>query len=165
MARAPACEQTSPAPVSAATRASAGSAPDQVSLSRSAPAAIASTATSARQVSMEITTSGKAARTAAMVPTVRRISSITSTSSPGPAFTPPMSMISAPSVTARSTARSALSWAKVAPRSKNESGVRLTMAITASSPGANVRLPSRNAPVMLASRSRHGRVTRPALRR
>ena len=83
-----------------------------------------------------------------MVATVRRISSATSTSAPGPAFTPPMSMISAPSSTARSTARSALSSAKVAPRSKNESGVRLTIAITTSSPGANVRPPSRSAPAM-----------------
>lgn len=57
-------------------------------------------------------------------------------------------MISAPSVTARSTARSALSAAKVAPRSKNESGVRLTIAITTSSPGANVRPPSRSAPAI-----------------
>ena len=82
-----------------------------MSLSRSAPAATASVATSARQVSIEITTSGNAARTAAMVSTVRRISSATSTSAPGPALTPPMSMMAAPSATARSTARRALSAA------------------------------------------------------
>ena len=57
--RPPACEQTSPAPVAAATSASPGSAPAQVSLIRSAPAATASVATSARQVSIEMTTSGK----------------------------------------------------------------------------------------------------------
>ena len=103
--------------MAAATSASPGSAPAQVSLSRSAPAGTASRATSARQVSIEITTSGNSARTAAMVETVRRISSAGSTVSPGPALTPPMSMMSAPSATACSTARSAASGAKVAPRS------------------------------------------------
>ena len=87
----------------------AGSAPAQVSLTRSAPAATASAATSARQVSIEMTTSGKRRRTAATVGTVRRISSAASTSAPGPALTPPMSMMSAPSATAASTARSAAS--------------------------------------------------------
>ncbi len=109
--RPPAWVQTSPAPVAAATSASFGSAPAQVSLIRSAPAATASVATSARQVSMEITVSGKAARTVATVATVRAISSAGSTWSPGPAFTPPMSMMSAPSCTAASTARSAASAA------------------------------------------------------
>ncbi len=127
----PACEHTRPAPVSAATTASFGSAPAQVSLIRSAPAAIASRATSARQVSIEITTSGNRSRTAATVGTLRRSSSLASTVAPGPAFTPPMSMMSAPSVIACSTARSAASSANVAPWSKNESGVRLTIAITA----------------------------------
>ena len=47
---------------------------------------------------------GSAARTAATKSTVRRISSATSTSSPGPALTPPMSTMSAPSATTRSTA-------------------------------------------------------------
>src|SRR6266536_2596292 len=120
----PACEQTRPAPVSAATSASRGSAPPQVSLIRSAPAATASRATSARQVSIEMSTSRKRARTAATVETVRRISSATSTPRPGPAFTPPMSIRSAPAATAASTALSAASSAYVVPRSKNESGVR-----------------------------------------
>src|SRR6266542_2655939 len=92
-----------------------------------------------------------------------------------------MSMISAPSRTAVSTARSAASSVKVAPRSKNESGVRLTIAMTASSPGRKVRLPSRNDAVTrpllpvtpwrgrlrIASvpRSGHGSATAPARRR
>jgi hypothetical protein len=104
-------------------------------------------ATAARQVSIEMTTSGKPARTAATVATVRRISSAASTSSPGPALTPPMSMMSAPSATARSTARRAASSVKVAPLSKNESGVRFTIAITAGSAAPNVRPPSRSASI------------------
>lgn len=90
-----------------------------------------SRATSARHVSMEMTTSGKRSRTLTTVGSVRRSSSAASTVLPGPAFTPPMSMMSAPSATAASTARSAASSANVAPRSKNESGVRFTIAITA----------------------------------
>lgn len=49
--------------------------------------------------------------------TTRRASSAASTSSPGPAFTPPMSTRSAPSDTARATAAIAASSEKVAPRS------------------------------------------------
>ena len=54
----PVCEHTSPAPNSAATAGSPGSAPAQVSLIRSAPAAHASFATLARQVSTLISCSG-----------------------------------------------------------------------------------------------------------
>ncbi|MDH6225140.1 hypothetical protein M2169_002110 [Streptomyces sp. MJP52] len=64
-----------------------------------------------------ITTSGNRRRTSATKPTVRRASSSALTSSPGPAFTPPMSMMAAPSATARSTRASAGSSRKVAPRS------------------------------------------------
>ena len=78
-----------------------GSAPAQVSLIRSAPASQACTATGERQVSTLITRSGKAPRTRAMNGTTRRISSATSTTGPTPAFTPPMSTMSAPSSTAR----------------------------------------------------------------
>jgi hypothetical protein len=52
-----------------------------------------------------------------------------------PARTPPTSTTAAPSATARSTAASAAPGSYVAPGSKNESGVRLTMAMTASSSG------------------------------
>ena len=54
----PVCEHTSPAPNSAATAGSPGSAPAQVSLIRSAPAAHASLATLARQVSTLMSCSG-----------------------------------------------------------------------------------------------------------
>ncbi len=90
-----------------------------------------------------MSTSRKRARTAATVETVRRISSATSTPRPGPAFTPPMSIRSAPAATAASTALSAASSAYVVPRSKNESGVRFTIAMTAKSPGAKLRSPNR----------------------
>jgi DivIVA domain-containing protein len=57
-----------------------------------------------------------------------------------------MSMISAPSSTARSTAASASASPKVAPESKKESGVRLTIAMTTRSAGPKVRVPSRSGP-------------------
>ena len=78
-------------------RPAAGSVPPQASLSRSAPASQQTRPTSCRQVSTLITRSGCRARTSATKPTVRRISSAASTSAPGPAFTPPMSTMSAPS--------------------------------------------------------------------
>ena len=53
-----ACEHTSPAPNPAATSASRGSQPPQVSFSRSAPASHAARAGSCRQVSTLITRSG-----------------------------------------------------------------------------------------------------------
>ena len=101
----PACVHTRPAPYRAATSASRGSTPPHASFSRSAPASHTASPTSARQVSTLITTSGMRRRTSATKPTVRRISSCAVTSSPGPAFTPPMSMIAAPSATACCHAR------------------------------------------------------------
>lgn len=111
----PACVHTRPTPYRAATSASPGSTPPQASLSRSAPASQTASPTSARQVSTLMITSGKRRRTSATKPTVRRASSSAVTSSPGPAFTPPMSTMAAPSDTARSTrARAGSSW-NVAP--------------------------------------------------
>lgn len=111
----PAWVQTMPAPKRAATSASFGSTPPQASFSTSAPAAQTASPTSCRQVSTLITTSGWRRRTSATKPTVRRTSSAASTCSPGPALTPPMSMIAAPSATACSTRSSAGSSRKVAP--------------------------------------------------
>lgn len=138
--------QTSPAPDSAAAYTRSGSAPAQVSLSRSAPASATRRATPLRYVSTLITSDGWRARIPATKSTVRRSSSSSLTGSPYPAFTPPISTRSAPSATALSMASYAASVAYVAPRSKNESGVRLTIAIRANSPGPNDRLPSRSTP-------------------
>src|SRR4051794_31168832 len=55
-----------------------------------------------------------------------------------------MSTRSAPPATARSTASSAASSAYVAPRSKKESGVRFTTAMTSRSESAYVLVPSRS---------------------
>ncbi|SKV22961.1 Uncharacterised protein [Mycobacteroides abscessus subsp. abscessus] len=71
-----------------------------MSLIRSAPAAQAFAATSARQVSTLISKSGWAPRTHSMKGTTRAVSASASTFSPGPALTPPMSTTSAPSATA-----------------------------------------------------------------
>ena len=66
-------------------------------------------------------------------------------SSPGPAFTPPMSTISAPSATARSTAVERRRPARRSRRGRRTSpGVRLTIAITTSSSSPNVRRPRRS---------------------
>src|SRR5690606_14474215 len=83
--------------------------------------------------------SGWRSRTAATRPATRSISSAGPTGSPGPAFTPPMSMMSAPWPISREAASRAAWNAKVAPRSKNESGVRFTTAMTANSPGPKER--------------------------
>ncbi len=111
----PAWVQTSPAPNRAATSASLGSTPPHASFRTSAPASQTASPTSCRQVSTLITTSGWRRRTSRTKPTVRRASSSADTSSPGPAFTPPTSMIAAPSETACSTRESAGSSRKVAP--------------------------------------------------
>ena len=60
----------------------------------------------------------------------RSSSSSSVTWGPGPAFTPPTSRMSAPSATSWSARRRKASKAKVAPLSKNESGVRLRMPMT-----------------------------------
>src|SRR6185369_5556980 len=65
--------------------------------------------------------------------TTRSICSSKLTAGPCPNGTPPTSTISAPSRTAAIAAPRALSKANVAPWSKKESGVRLTIAITATS--------------------------------
>lgn len=111
----PAWVQTRPAPYRAATSASLGSTPPQASLRTSAPASHTASPTSCRQVSTLITTSGWRRRTSATKSTVRRASSAASTCSPGPALTPPMSMIAAPSAIACSTRSSAGSSRNVAP--------------------------------------------------
>ena len=91
--------------------------------------------------------SGKRSRTAATVETVRRISSAASTSSPGPAFTPPMSMMSAPSATASPPP------AARRPRRTSRPGRRTSRASGSRSPspparcGANAGRPSRSSPV------------------
>ena len=113
----PVCVQTRPAPVSATTPASARSWPPQASLTRSAPAATASRATSERHVSMLMSTSGCRARTSATKPMTRRISSAASITSPGAALMPPMSTMSAPSSTTVSTRSNAGPSSQVAPRS------------------------------------------------
>ena len=91
-----------------------------------------------------ITTPGWRSRTAATSPATRRISSATLTSSPSPAFTPPMSMMPAPSATAWLAASSAAPNSYVAPRSKKESGVRLTTAMIANEPGGTASGPRRS---------------------
>src|ERR1700722_19977620 len=142
--RRPACAQTSPVRYRAATMASPGSTPPQASLSRSAPAWATTSPTSARQVSTLITTSGWRSRRAATRPATRSISAAGLTSSPGPARTPPMSRMSAPSATARLAASSAAPYSRVLPRSKNESGVRLITAMMPNEPGCHSRVPSRS---------------------
>ena len=111
----PACVHTSPTRWRAATCASRGSTPPHASFSRSAPASHTASPTSCRQVSTLITTSGNRRRTSATNPTVRRASSAADTSSPGPAFTPPTSMIAAPPATASSTRARAGPSRKVVP--------------------------------------------------
>ena len=66
-----------------------------------------------------------------MTGNTRSSSSVTGTWGPGANGCPPMSTQSAPAAAADSTAAIAASSWKVAPRSWNESGVRLTIAITA----------------------------------
>ena len=83
----------------------------------SAPAAQACLATSARQVSTLMSWSGKVLRNHSMKGTTRAISSAVSTTSPGPAFTPPTSTTSAPSEMTRWAASLAAPSVKVAPRS------------------------------------------------
>ena len=78
--------------------------------------------------------------------TTRRISSAAATSLPGLAGTPPMSTMSAPSATTWCTRSSAAVSSQVTPGRKNESGVRLTIAMTSVRPGANSVLPSRSGP-------------------
>src|SRR5205085_446411 len=106
-----------------------GSAKPLMSLPTTAPAAYASRATSARQVSTDSGTSMRA-RSASMEGITRSNSSSRPTSGPGPAFTPPTSMMSAPSVTSSSASFREASMSKWRPWSKNESGVRLTMPMT-----------------------------------
>ncbi|MGC0349650.1 hypothetical protein RKD34_005230 [Streptomyces sp. SAI-218] len=111
----PACVHTRPTLYWAATSARPGSTPPQASFSRSAPASHTASPTDARQVSTLMITSGNRRRTSATKPTVRRASSAADTSSPGPALTPPTSMMAAPSATACSTRARAGSSRKVAP--------------------------------------------------
>ncbi len=142
--RPPAWAQTRPIPRAAATSARRGSTPPHASLMRSAPAWPTASPTSARQVSTLMTTSGWRSRTAATSPATRSISSAGRTSSPGPAFTPPMSTMSAPSATAALAALSAAPNSLVAPRSKKESGVALTTAMMPNEPGDSASCPRRS---------------------
>ena len=105
----------------------------QVSLTSSMPASCAaSRATSARQVSRLRTRSGCRSRAFARNGTTRSISSRAVTTGPScPARTPPTSTMSAPRATASSRASSAESRSACRLPDQKESGVRLTMAITA----------------------------------
>ena len=121
-----------PAPNRAATSARPGSAPAQVSLIRSAPASQAATATGDRQVSTLITRSGKSVADPAderhhpaRSPRRRRPRARRRPSRRRCRRCPhPRRRRGAPRPARRRSA-------KVAPASKNESGVRLTIAITA----------------------------------
>src|SRR5690606_3825264 len=124
------CVSTMVPSLAATTPAMSGSHSPEVSLTTSAPAARAASATRALKVSTEMTTS-LTARIASTTGTMRSSSSASSTTGPRPNGTPPTSTQSAPSATARSEASTAASSAKVAPRSWKESGVRLTIAMTA----------------------------------
>nr|BFE71839.1 hypothetical protein GCM10020092_051400 [Actinoplanes digitatis] len=79
-------------------------------------------------MSTETTARSRAASTTG---STRRSSSSTLTSGPGANGTPPMSIQSAPAPAAARTASTAFSRANVRPWSWNESGVRLTIAMTA----------------------------------
>src|SRR4051794_8079260 len=115
-----------------------------MSFPTTAPARHAASSTDARQVSTEIGVS-KRSRKASTGGTPGSSSSASSTSGPGPALPPPTSSRSAPSSTNCSARRKNASSDQVAPRSKNESGVRLRMPITsARARTSNVRSPRRN---------------------
>ena len=120
---------TTAAPCAAATRKYSGSAKPLMSLPSTAPAPYDSSATDARQVSTETGRSNRSTR-----PTTagrsRSISSLSVTSGPGPALTAPTSRMSAPSATIWSARAQKASQSQVAPLSKKESGVRLSMPMT-----------------------------------
>src|SRR5680860_1359101 len=87
-------------------------------------------ATVARKVSTDTGMSQRAVK-ASTNGTMRSRSSCSDTCAPGPALTPPTSTMSAPASTCARACSTAASREKVRPRSKKESGVRLTIAITA----------------------------------
>ncbi len=99
------CMITTAAPDSAATRRRSGSSNPLMLLMIDAPASMAASATRGRRVSTD-TGSPVSRTTAATTGITRSNSSSTVTIAPGPAFSPPMSMMSAPSV-ASSTLRAA----------------------------------------------------------
>jgi hypothetical protein len=124
-------------PRAAASRLNASSAATpQTSLTRSAPASRAASATAGFVVSTLIGRSGRAARSASMTGATRRISSSTATISwPGRVDSPPTSRRSAPSAAiavARATAAATGSVPSPArrPSPENESGVTLRIPIT-----------------------------------
>src|ERR1700730_11665221 len=100
-----------------------------MSFPSTAPALHAVRSTTARHVSTDSGVS-KPVRSRSTAGTTRSSSSASDTSGPGPAFTPPTSSTSAPSVTSCSARRRSASSANVSPASKNESGVRLRMPMT-----------------------------------
>src|SRR5579872_4436375 len=128
------CMTTAAAPVSAATRRISGSWKPSMLLMISAPASTAALATEGLKVSTEMGSPSEW-RTARMTGTTRAVSSSAETGSPGPAFSPPMSMMSAPSPAISAARSTAAFGSPYLPRSKNESGVtlRIPMTLTRSS--------------------------------
>ena len=125
------CITTTPQLWAAQTPAISGSASSPLtSLTMSAPATSAASATAALHVSMEISPS-HSARNAAITGTVRAVSSAAATgSAPGRVDSPPMSISSAPSAIIWRAWRSALAMSKCVPPSENESGVTFKIPIT-----------------------------------
>mmetsp|Transcript_11602 Transcript_11602/g.36912 ORF Transcript_11602/g.36912 Transcript_11602/m.36912 type:complete len:313 (-) Transcript_11602:60-998(-) len=130
---------------------SASKAPPETSLTMPAPAATASLATHARRVSTETRRSGWRRRTASTSGTTRRVSvSASIGAAPGRVDSPPMSTMSTPSSTSRSTCASRSSR----PPSLNESGVALTTPMIA------VLEPRRPSPGSPATTSEHSSADR-----
>ena len=125
------CITTTPQPVAAQTAGISGSARRPLtSLTMSAPAASAASATLAFDVSMEIHPS-HSPRSAAITGTVRAISSSAETGcAPGRVDSPPTSMSAAPSAIIWRACFSAAVVPACLPPSENESGVTFRIPIT-----------------------------------
>src|ERR1700712_3706559 len=123
------CMSTYGTPRAAMSGNIAGSAPPLTSLTSTAPASSAASATDARAVST--LTRAPAATSPATTGSTRSRSSVSVTrTAPGRVDSPPTSSTSAPSFSICSPARTADSGDSNRPPSENESGVTLTMPIT-----------------------------------
>ncbi len=108
-----------------------GSPPAVTSFTMVAPAASAASATAALRVSTLIGTVVSAARRATTGSTRSRSSASGTGVAPGRVDSPPTSSRSAPAATSASPCETAASGSRNRPPSENESGVTLTMPITA----------------------------------
>ena len=122
------CIRISEASLRATTCAIASSASAVTSLTIVAPAARARSATSAFEVSIEISHSLVSRASPSITGMTRAISSSAGTAAaPGRVDSPPTSRIPAPSASSRSPCSTAASRSRNSPPSEKESGVTLTM--------------------------------------